>query len=51
KINVDDNKDLCRQLGIEAIPVFKLYKNKMMVWDNMGYIDENSLRESIEKVQ
>lgn len=51
KINVDDNKDLCRQLGIEAIPVFKLYKNKMMVWDNMGYIDENSLRESIERVQ
>ncbi|MBK9959675.1 MAG: thioredoxin [Chitinophagaceae bacterium] len=51
KINVDDNMELCTQLGIEAIPVLKLYKNKMVVWQSEGYINENMLRESIEKAQ
>jgi len=49
KINVDDNKELCMQLGIEAIPVLRIYKNKLIVWQNEGYINENTLRESIEK--
>ena len=51
KINVDDNMELCTQLGIEAIPVLKLYKNKMVVWQSEGYINENMLRESIEKAR
>lgn len=51
KVNADDNKNLCFQLSVDALPTLKLYKNKMLVWENVGYIDENSLREVIEKEQ
>ena len=43
RINVDDNKQLCKTLKIDALPVLQLYKNKAIVWQNTGYIEKESV--------
>jgi thioredoxin len=43
RINADDNQQLCRQLGIAALPVLQLYKNKSLTWTNSGYISKEEL--------
>ncbi len=40
RINVDDNQALCKELKIDALPVLQLYKNKIMTWTNIGFIDK-----------
>jgi thioredoxin len=38
RINADDNKALCKELKIDALPVLQLYKNKTLSWTNTGFI-------------
>ncbi|MDZ4846041.1 MAG: thioredoxin domain-containing protein [Chitinophagales bacterium] len=40
RINVDENKDLAKQLGITAIPVLKIYKNGKETWMHKGYAEK-----------
>lgn len=44
RIDADKNPDLCRQLNVTALPVLKLYKNKELIWDNLGFVDEGTVR-------
>lgn len=43
KINADDNKDLMKQKGIDAIPYLELYLDGKLVWKHDGFIDEEQL--------
>ncbi|MBL7997105.1 MAG: thioredoxin [Candidatus Kapabacteria bacterium] len=40
RINVDENKDLAQYLGIEAIPVLKMFRNGAELWSHSGYADK-----------
>ena len=40
RINVDDNKGICKELKIDGLPVLQLYKNKTLVWSNTGFIEK-----------
>ena len=47
RIDADKNPDLCRQLNVTALPVLKLYKNKELIWDHLGFIEEGKVREQL----
>lgn len=40
RINADDNKMLCKELNIYALPVLQVYKNKSLTWTHTGYIEK-----------
>lgn len=40
RINADENKALCKEFKIDAIPVLQLYKNKKLIWANTGFIEK-----------
>jgi len=40
RINADDNQALCKELKIDALPVLQLYKNKILEWTNVGFINK-----------
>lgn len=40
RINADENKNLCKELKIDAIPVLQIYKNKSLIWTNTGFIEK-----------
>ena len=40
RINADDNQSLCKELKIDALPVLQLYKNKILIWTNTGFIEK-----------
>lgn len=40
RINADDNADLCKALGVDALPVLHLYKNKALAWSNVGFVEK-----------
>ena len=40
RINADDNQALCKELGVDALPVLRLYKNKTLTWSNVGFIEK-----------
>jgi len=37
RIDADANKLLLKELGISALPVLQVFKNKSLVWSNVGY--------------
>lgn len=43
KIDADENKELLKEKGIDAIPVVELYKDGKLVWKHSGEIDEATL--------
>ena len=43
KIDADENKNLLKEKGIDAIPVVELYKDGKLVWKHSGEIDEATL--------
>jgi thioredoxin 1 len=40
RINADDNKQLCKDLSIDALPVLHVYKNTAKTWSNVGFIEK-----------
>ncbi|MFH6967196.1 thioredoxin domain-containing protein [Flavobacterium sp. FlaQc-28] len=48
RIDADQNAELCKKLNITALPVLKLYKNNELVWENEGYIEEESVRKQLK---
>ncbi|MEI6311937.1 MAG: thioredoxin [Bacteroidota bacterium] len=40
RINVDQNPNLTKELGIDALPTLQVYKKDSLVWNNIGYIEK-----------
>ena len=47
KVDVDDNEDVCRKLGIMSVPTIILFKNGKEIKKNIGFINKNELIEFI----
>ena len=47
KINADENKNLCKELGITGLPVLEYYENGKLIWRNEGMIEEVDLRKKM----
>ncbi len=43
RINADDNKELCKELKIDALPVLFLYEKKKLKWSNVGFISKEDV--------
>ncbi len=43
RINADENRNLCKELKIDAIPVLQIYKNKALIWANTGFIEKEEV--------
>lgn len=43
RINADENKALCKEMKIDALPVLQIYKNKILVWSNAGFIEKEEV--------
>ena len=43
RINADENRALCKELKIDAIPVLQIYKNKTLIWTNTGFIEKEAV--------
>ena len=48
RINIDENKSLSDKLGVMEIPYFKLYDNKIAVWNHTGLISEKEFRKVLK---
>ncbi len=40
RINADENKELCANLKIDAIPVLQVYKNQQISWNSVGFVEK-----------
>lgn len=49
RIDADANVEICKILKIDALPVLKLYKNEKLIWDNLGFVDEATVRKKLTK--
>lgn len=47
RINVDKNKNLVKQLGVDALPVLMLYKNKSLVWKEQGFVPKETVMKKL----
>ena len=48
RINVEENQELCRKLGISAIPVLQVYRNKKMTWTHTGFVEKEPVLKALE---
>lgn len=48
RINVDDNKELTKELKIDVLPVLHLYKNNMLKWENIGFIEKEDVVKQLQ---
>ncbi|MFC7525113.1 thioredoxin domain-containing protein [Parapedobacter sp. GCM10030251] len=48
RIDADENQQLCKTLGVSALPVLKLYNKQKVTWEHEGYIDEQRVRNQIQ---
>lgn len=49
KIDIDKNPKIAKELNINAIPALKLYKNGKVVWNNLGLLNEETIRTVIKQ--
>ena len=47
KINADENKSLCKEVGVEGLPVLEYYENGKKIWRHEGLIEEKELRKRL----
>ncbi|WP_316932696.1 thioredoxin family protein [Chryseobacterium aquaticum] len=47
RIDADENIELYKELNVSALPVLKLYKNKNVIWENLGFVEEAEVRKQI----
>jgi thioredoxin 1 len=48
RIDADENKELCKELKIDALPVLFLYKKNQLKWSNVGYISKQDVLKELE---
>lgn len=51
RLNVDENKNLVKQLGIEEIPVLKIFKAGKEIWTHKGLIEKQALINVLSQFQ
>jgi len=49
RIDADENADLCKKLGVIALPFLKLYKSNTLLWENEGFTEEKDVRAQLKK--
>lgn len=49
RIDADAEKDLCKQLKVDALPVLVLYKNGKEVWKHKAFISKADLVAKIKQ--
>ena len=49
KLNVDENKNICKKYGVMSIPTIILFKNGEEIKRNNGFLDEDSLKKFLTK--
>ena len=49
RINVEENKTLCQTLKVSSLPVLKLYKKGVVVWESNVLVSEADLIKAIEQ--
>jgi thioredoxin 1 len=48
RINTDEHPQLAASLQVTGLPTLKLYKNGKEVWNQLGLVDENTIREQLK---
>jgi thioredoxin 1 len=48
RINADENPALCKELKIDGLPVLQLYKNKILTWSNIGFIEKSEVLKNLK---
>ena len=51
KVNVDDERDLAIEYGVQSIPMLLFVKNGEIVGTSIGYADKETIRARIEAVK
>lgn len=47
KIDVDKDRSIAEELGVEEIPTLLLYKDSKIIWRNLGFISEEDLKKHL----
>jgi thioredoxin len=47
RINIDENPQLANALGIQEIPIVKVFKKGKETWTHLGFADKNKLQENL----
>ena len=50
KVNVDESEDICKKYGIMSIPTTLVIKNGKEINKNVGFMDENSFKNFLDKI-
>ena len=50
KLNVDENEDICKKYGVMSIPTTIVFKDGKEISKNVGFMDEDSFKEFINKI-
>ena len=48
RIDADQNPVLCKEMGVAALPVLKIYKGEKEIWSRTGFVDEETLRTQLK---
>nr|WP_294858778.1 thioredoxin domain-containing protein [uncultured Fluviicola sp.] len=48
RINVEENQELCKELGISTIPVLQVYKDKKMTWTTTGLVEKEEVMKHLK---
>ena len=51
KVNVDDDRDLAMEYGVQSIPMLLFVKNGEIAGTSIGYADKETIRARIEAVK
>ena len=51
KVNVDDERDLAMEYGVQSIPMLLFVKNGEIAGTSIGYADKETIRARIEAVE
>lgn len=47
-IDIDKNPTIAQQLGVTSIPALKLYKNRSLVWENLGLVEKEVITRELK---
>ena len=50
KLNVDENEDICKKYGVMSIPTTIIFKDGKEISKNIGFMDEDSLKDFINNI-
>lgn len=48
RINADENKELCKEMNVTALPVLKVYKNNAVVWEKLGFVPKEEVLKNLK---